>query len=173
MITALVAFNELWYVPLLLLFNSNCFLTFLRFLLWVMNYLHPICWVTQSVPTSCNIYFKYLDILLTCFWSQIQIYYLCGQIALSQFSSVAQSCPTPCDPMVNHQLPEPPQTHIHHVSDSIQPSHPLSFPSPPDFNLSQHPGIYKWVSSSYQVAKVLELQLQHQAFQWISRADLL
>ena len=96
-------------------------------------------------------------------------------------SSVAQSCPTLCDPMnrsmpglsVHHQLPEFTQTHVHRVSDAIQPSHPLSSPSPPTFNLSQHQGLFKWVSSSHQLAKVLEFQLQHQSFQWTPRTDLL
>ena len=86
-----------------------------------------------------------------------------------------------CDPMecsapgfpVHHQLPELAQTHVHHVSDAIQPSHPLSSPSPPAFNLSQHQGLSKWVSSLHQVAKVLEFQLQHQSFQWILRTDFL
>ena len=85
-----------------------------------------------------------------------------------QFSIVAQSCLTLCDPMncstpglpVHHQLPESTQTHVHWVSDAIQPSHPLSFPSPPAFNLSQHRGLFKSVSSLHQVAKVLEFQLQ-------------
>ena len=88
-----------------------------------------------------------------------------------QFSSVAQSCLTLCDPMdcstpglpVHHQLPEFTQTHVHWVSDAIQPSHPLSSPFPPALNLSQHQGLFQWVSSSHQVAKVLELQLQHQS----------
>ena len=96
-----------------------------------------------------------------------------------QFSSVAQSCPTLCDPMdcstpglpVHHLLPESTQTHVHWVSDAIQPSHPLSSPSPPALNLSQHQGLFKWVSSSHQVAKVLEFQLQHQSFQWTPRTD--
>ena len=90
------------------------------------------------------------------------------------FSSVAQSCPTPCDPMncstrglpVHHQLPEFTQTHVHRVSDAIQPSHPLSSPSPPAPNPSQHQSLFQWVNSSHQVAKVLEFQLQHQSFQW-------
>ena len=69
--------------------------------------------------------------------------------------------------------PEPTQTHVHHVSDAIQPSHPLSSPSPPTVNLSQHQGLFQWVSSSHQVAKVLEFQLQHQSFQWIFRTDFL
>ena len=70
---------------------------------------------------------------------------------------------------VHHQLPELAQTHAHWVGDAIQPSHPLSSPSPPAFNLSQHQGLFKWVSSSHQVAKVLEFQLQHQSFQRILR----
>ena len=98
-----------------------------------------------------------------------------------QFSSVAQSCPTLCDPMncstpglpIHHQLPEFTQTHVHWVDDAIQPSHLLSSPSPPAINLSQHQVLFKWVSSSYQVAKVLEFQLQHQSFQWTPRTDLL
>ena len=65
------------------------------------------------------------------------------------------------------------QAHVHWVGDAIQPSHPLSSPSPPTFNLSQHQGLFQWVSSSHQVAKVLEFQLQHQPFQWTPRTDLL
>ena len=84
-----------------------------------------------------------------------------------QFSSVAQSCPTLCDPMnrstpglpVHHQLPEFTQTHVHWVSDTIQPSHPLSAPSPPAPNPSQHQSLFQWVNSSHEVAKVLEFQL--------------
>ena len=63
----------------------------------------------------------------------------------------------------HHQLLEFTQTHVHWVSDAIQPSHPLSSPSPPALNLSKHQGLFKWVSSSHQVAKVLEVQLQHQS----------
>ena len=72
---------------------------------------------------------------------------------------------------VYHQLPEFVQTHVHCVGDDIQPSHLLSSPSPPSFNLSQHQSLFQWVSSSHQVAKVLEFQLQHQSFQWIFRTD--
>ena len=79
-------------------------------------------------------------------------------------------CSTPGFP-VYHQLLELAQTHVHWVSDAIQPSHPLSSPSPPAFNLSQHQGLFQWVSSLDQMAKVLELQLQHQSFQWIFRID--
>ena len=66
---------------------------------------------------------------------------------------------------VYHQLPELAQTHVHRVGDAMQPSHPLSFPSPPAFNFSQNEGLFQYVSSSHQVAKVLELQLQHPSFQ--------
>ena len=90
-------------------------------------------------------------------------------------SSVAQSHPTLCDPMdcstpglpVHHQLQESTQTHVHLVGDAIQPSHLLLSPSPPIFNHSQNQSLFKWVSSSHQVAKELEFQLQHQSFQWI------
>ena len=98
-----------------------------------------------------------------------------------QFSSATQSCPTLCDPMkcsmpdlhVHYQLPELALTHVHWVGDAIQPSHPLSSPSPPAFNLSQQRGLIWWISSSHQVAKVLEFQLQHQSFQWIFRIVIL
>ena len=90
-------------------------------------------------------------------------------ISSVQFSLVAQSCPTLCDPNdysmpglpVHHQLSELTQTHVHWISDAIQPSHPLSSPSSPAFNLSQHQGLFQQVSSSHHVAKVLELRLQH------------
>ena len=102
------------------------------------------------------------------------------------FSSVAQWCPTLCNPMnsstpglpVHYQLPEFTQTHAHRVDDAIQPSHPLSSPSPPAPNPSQHQGLlhqglFQWVNSSHEVAKVLEFQLQHQSFQGTPRTDLL
>ena len=90
-----------------------------------------------------------------------------GPISSVQFSSVAQSCPTLCDPMnhstpglpVHHQLPEFTQTHVHRVGDAIQPSHPLLSPSPPAPNPSQHQSLFQWVNSSHEVAKVLEFQL--------------
>ena len=88
---------------------------------------------------------------------------------LVQFSSVAQSCPTLCHPLdystpglpVDHQLLEFTQTHVRWVGDAIQPSHPLSSPSPPAFNLSQDQDLFQWVSSSHRVAKVLEFQFQY------------
>ena len=98
-----------------------------------------------------------------------------------QFSSTIQSCLTLCNPInystpglpVHHQLPESTQTYVHWVGDAIQPSHPLSSPSPPALNLSQHQDLFQQVSSLHQVAKVLEFQLQHQSFQWTPRTDLL
>ena len=90
-----------------------------------------------------------------------------------KFSVAAQSCLTLCDPMscrmpgflVHHQLLELAQTHVHQMGDAIQSSHPLLSPSPLAFNLSQHQGLFQGDSSSHQVAKVLEFQLQHQSFQ--------
>ena len=92
---------------------------------------------------------------------------------------VTKSCPTLCSPMncstpgflVLHHGLEFAQTQVHWLGDAIQPSHPLSSPSPPAFNLSQHQGLFKWVSSLRQVAKGSELQLQHQSFQWIFTVD--
>ena len=97
-------------------------------------------------PTTCDLYVTFSSV---------------------QFSSVAQLCPTLCDPMnhstpvlpVHHQLPECTQTHVHRVGDAIQPSHPLSSPFPPAPNPSQHQGLFQWVNSSHEVAKVLEFQL--------------
>ena len=96
------------------------------------------------------------------------------QFSCSVVSDFLQSmnCSTPGLP-VHYQLPELTQTYVHRVSNAIQPSHPLSSPSPPAFNLSQHQCLFQWVSSSHQAAKVLERQLQHQSFQWIFKTDLL
>ena len=103
------------------------------------------------------------------FWCSLSLQWMgCRQLRV-QYSSVAQSCPTLCDPMdrstpglpVHHQLLEFTQTQIHWVGDTIQPSHPRLSPSPPAFNLSQRQGLFQWISSSHQVAKVLEFQLQH------------
>ena len=74
---------------------------------------------------------------------------------------------------VHHQRPEFTQTHVHRVSDAIQPSHPQSSPSPPSPNSSQHQSLFQWVNSSHEVAKVLEFQLWHHSFQRNPRVDLL
>ena len=99
--------------------------------------------------------------------SQSVIFYLINYSGIwIQFSSVAQLCPTFCNPMncstpglpVHHHLSEFTQTHVHQVGDAIQPSHPLLSPSPPAPNPSQHQGLFQWVNSSHDVAKVLEFQ---------------
>ena len=143
-------------VQLLVTPSTVCSTTAERAQIWIKN-------LTFSVPTEgCLISLSLVS-------------------SLVQFSSVAQLCLILCDPMncstlclpVHHQLPESTQTYVHCVGDAIQPSHPLSSPSPPALNLSQHQGLFKWVSSPHQVAKGLELQLQHQSLQWTPRTDLL
>ena len=115
-------------------------------------------------------------------WLTEIISLICTLAVLSvQFSSVAQSCPTLCDPVnrsmpglpVHHQLWEFIQTHVPRVSDAIQPSHPRSSPSPPAPNPSQHQSLLQWVNSSHEVAKVLKFQLQHHSFQRNPRVSLL
>ena len=119
-------------------------------LLWLLH------WQVDSLPLShLETYWGRWK------WKKVKL------LSSVQFSSVAQSCPTLCDPMncstpglhVHHQLPEFTQTHVHRVGDAIQPSHPLSFPFPPALNPSQHQSLFQWVKSSHEVAKVLEFQL--------------
>ena len=119
------------------------------------------------------IHFKYSSVYIIIPKSVVHIYN-------GIFSSVHSLSLTLCDPMkrstpglpVHHQHPESTQTYVHRVSDAIQPSHPSSSPSPLPLNLSKHQGLFKWVSSSHEVAKVLEFQLQHQSYQWTPRTDL-
>ena len=139
---------------------------------------------TFSQPMACLFMFFTWSLAIYQF-ILLQIVLLVSTLKTPQFtlrfSSVAQLCLTLCDPMdcstpglpVHHQLPEFTQIHVRWVSDAIQPSRPLSSPSSSTFNLSQHQGLFQWVSSSHQVAKVPEFQLQHQSFQWIRRTDLL
>ena len=109
------------------------------------------------------------------------IHYNVPFMPLSSVHSSSQSWLTLCNPMngsmsgfpVHRQLLESTQTHVHWVSDAIQPSHPLSSPSPPDPKPSQHQGLFQWVNSSHEVAKVLEFQLQDESFQWTPRTDFL
>ena len=128
-------------------------------------------WVHLGWASLC-----FLDLNIS-FLSQVRevfryCYYCC---------SVAKSLLTLCDPIscsmpgfpVLHYFPWLAQTHVHWVGDAIQTSHPLSSPFPLALNLSQHQGLFQWVSSSHQVVKVLELQLQHQFFQWMFRVDFL
>ena len=147
-----------------LLANSFCGVFFkLTFLSWKALPPYPYMWP----------FFSYTKTQLKCFFQKLS--YKC-------LSSVQLlSCVQLCDPMVysmpgfpiHHQHMKLTQTLVHWVGDAIQPSHSLSSPSPPAFNLSQHQGLFKWVSTSHQVAKVLEFQLQHQSFQWTLRTDLL
>ena len=98
-----------------------------------------------------------------------------------QFSSITQLYPTLCDPVdcstpgfpVFYYLPEFAQTHVHWVGYAIQPSHPLPLHSPAVLNLSQHQGLFQQLNSSCEMAKVMELRLRHQSFQWICRVDFL
>ena len=121
----------------------------------------PLCFI---LDTFCCYIFKFTN-LLSCD--------ICGCCL------VAKLCLTLCDPMdcstpafpVLQYLPELAQTHVLWVDDTIQPSHPLSPPSPSAFNLSQNQGLFQGVGFLHQVDKVLELQLQHQSFQWIFRVD--
>ena len=127
--------------------------------------------LSQLETASLNLSYKTYNILSNLHESSVPY----------QVSSFSQSCLTLCSPMdcstpglpVHHQPPEFTRTHVHWVGDAIQPSRPLSSPSPPAFNLSQHQGLFQWVSSSHQVAKVLVFQLQHQSFQWTPRTDLI
>ena len=130
--------------------------------------LTPSDWVSTWITALCVRVRCYApqDILLL---HLANTYYLSKIIKnlLKDFSSVTQSCPTLCDPMnrstpglpVHHQLLEFTLTHVHRVSDAIQPPHPLPSPSPPAPNPSQHQSLFQWVNSSHEVAKVLEFQL--------------
>ena len=134
------------------------------------------------LPTS--VCWVHLVVMVTCLSRLLATLYVTAGVfvhLLSQFSSVARSCPVLCNPPncstpgfpVLHYLLEFPHTHIHWVGDAIQPSHPLSLPSPPAPNPSQHQSLFRWVNSSHEVAKVLEFQLLHQSFQRTPRTDLL
>ena len=124
-------------------------------------------WGVRSLGVNTTFIIQCVSVAsLTCSWV-----FNTWRCLLPQFSSVTQSCPTLCDAMdcsmpgfpILHYLPEFAKTHVHGVIDAIQPFHLLSIPSPPAFNLSQHKGLFQWVSSSYHVAKVLMLQLQYQS----------
>ena len=113
-----------------------------------------------------HICFLFFDTLFK-FWLDVFALWNFAKLKITvQFSSVAQSCPTLCDPMnrsmpglpAHHQLLEFTRTHVHGVSDAIQPSHPLSSPSPPAPNPSQHQSLFQWVNSSHKVAKVLSFR---------------
>ena len=130
------------------------------------------------VSVFLQLHLPALSVFLRIIWLRFYVFFLFA-FFFFQFCSVTHSCLTLWDPMdcsmpglpVHQQFPE--LTYVHWVSDAIQLSLPLSSPSPPAFNLSQHQGLFKWVSSLHQLAKVLEFDLQHQSFLWIVRTDFL
>ena len=147
---------------------------------FLINFEIKMCDTSNFIflPEDCCGYLESFSNLLSLVLWSLHFMLICAlKVEISHVgisvSSVAQSCRTLCNPMdcstpdlpVHHQLPEFTQTHVHWLSDAIQPCHSLSSPSSPTFNLSQHLGLFKWVSSLHQVAKVLEFQLQHQFFQ--------
>ena len=146
---------------------------------WPLISVHVFLKYSISAKLSCT--HQPCQDCVTCFVKPPTFLHSHDICLFNHFRSVAQSCPTLCNPMdcsmpglpVHHQLSELAQIPVHPVGDAIQPSHPLSSPSHPTFNLFQHQDLFKWVSSSHQVAKVLEFQLQHQSFQWIFRTDFL
>ena len=144
-------------------------------LIFSLSYMVLLCWCVPFKPTLAK-FLSWMDIgfyqmlfnhllMIMRFFSFVVAYHIDN--ASVQFSSVAQSCPTLQDPMnrsmpglpVHHQCPEFTQTHVHRVDDAIQPSHPLSSPSPLAPNPSQHQSLFQWVNSSHEVARVLEFQL--------------
>ena len=159
-------------------FSKICDLKFLSKFIKMCIFWHYLTWRLQIL--------KKIFSFLVKFYSHFLHFYILHTESINiscsvQVSSVAESYPTLCDPMnrstpglpVHHQLPEFTQTHVHRVSEAIQPSHPLSSPSPPAPNPSQHQGLFQWVNPLHEVAKVLEFQLQHQSFQWTPRTDFL
>ena len=150
-----------------LFFANGCLMIQHHFFFKTLGFLHWAAFapLPKIIWACVTIYFWILHCVPFCplpisYWLHYYGY-------ISQFSSVAQSCPTLCDPMnrntpglpVHHQLPEFTQTQVHWVRDAIQPSHPRLSPSPPAPNPSQHQSLFQWVNSSHQVAKVLEFQL--------------
>ena len=149
--------------------NLNSYSTKLTRVRPMHTYKRVIVWVNLH----CPIHFP------CCNLKSLQLHDCPYSLHLSSVQSLSgvwlcdpMDCSTPGLP-VHHQFPGFTQTHAHWVGDAIQSSHPLSSPSPPTFNLSQHQGLFKWVSSLHHMSKVLEFQLQHQSFQWIDRIDFL
>ena len=134
-------------------------------------YLPPLSFSSKkdNSPSGHITLVRWLSYLQTtnCIWSHLIVFLLLLLLLLVSVQFQSLLCPTLRDPMncstpglpVHHQLPEFTQTHVHRVRDAIQPSHPLSSPSPPAPNPSQHQGLFQWVNSSHQVAEVLEFQL--------------
>ena len=139
------------------------YLSFQRARFWLCWFFAMVSFVSFALISALIFKISFLLLTLGFFISSFSSCFRCSV----QFSSVTQSCPTLCNPTnrsmpglpVHHQLPEFTQTHVHWVSDAIQPSHPLSSPSPPAPNPSQHQSLFQWVNSSHEVVKVLEFQL--------------
>ena len=148
------------------MFKSHIYLPINKFLL-------PKPWIEKDFESSSSPYRNTVIVLVS--------YGCCNKLPQTRSCSVTRSCLSLWDPMdystpgfpVLHHLTELSQTHVHWVRDAIQPSDLLSSPYPLAFCLSQHHILFQWVGSSHQVAKVLELQLRHQSFQWIFSVDFL
>ena len=166
----------------LLVFPFYCFiliksLIVFHLLFWLTNFIFLLLYLSGCYMVCIYVFMIYIYLITYTF----KFYYTISHIVKSEkhkhvsHSVVSDSCnPMNCSTpglTVHCQLPEFTQTHVHWVGDAIQPSHPLSSPSPSAFNLNQHQGLFIWASSSHLVAKVLEFQLQHQFFQWIFRTD--
>ena len=163
--------NKKQYINLKIIFNSHLSLN--NFIQTFHGHIHNqyFCYQKSHILNHHNFLAQHLHFHLSCL--SLSIYWICmwavtGNFILShQFSTVTQSCPTLWDTMnrsmpglpVHHHLPEFTQTHVHWVSDAIQPSHPLLSPFPPAPNPSQHQSLFQWVNSSHEVAKVLGFQL--------------
>ena len=142
-------------------------------MLW-MEIFHHYWWLD-----SIHFHFLYstVYVFFFFFFGRSHTIFSIGQFSVQSLSRLQlfadpMNCTMPGLP-VHHQLSEFTQSHLHWVADGIKPSHPLSSPSPPALDLSQHQGLFKWVTPFHQAAKVSEFQLQHQSFQWILRTDLL
>ena len=147
------------------------------------DYYYFLSWQNQSITSTFMVWTwqirKSIGSILSGWITKLLLLFLIiAMVRLGQFSSTAQSCSTLCDPMdcgtpgfpVHHQLLELDQIRVYWVGDAIQPSHSLPPLCPFAFNLSQHQGLFYWISSSHQVAKLLKFQLQR-SFQWIFRTD--
>ena len=168
------------YVPAVVLHTKHGFIisnddACLPSLWYLPDYDGRTIFLLVNIMSHCLAHSRQLHVFLmsTCFFpiplsnSQLSSVQLLSHVRLlmTPWTAAWQDFP------VHHQLLEFTQTHVHEVDDASQPSYPLSAPSPPAFHLSQHQGLFQWVSSSHQVDKVLELQLQHQSFQF--RTDLI
>ena len=127
-----------------------------------------ICYTTMQIYYYCNVHLKMVK-MINFFMCFLLLLFSPSILSNSLWPHGLQHARVPCPSPILRAC----QTHVPWVSDTIQPSHPLLSPSPPAFNHSQHQGLFEWVSSSHQVAKVLEFRLQHQSYQWTPRAALL